>query len=195
MELRGRRIIKVSQEQVWQALNNPQILKESIAGCEDFVKTTENNYSVRVIVSVGPIKAKFQGRLLLDNLNPPNSYSLVFEGQGGMAGYAKGNAEVSLTPSEEGTVLTYLATTQVGGKLAQVGSRLIESAARKVSDDFFSVFEEKLIGAETPTLIGAEAPTSGGRSHQPNFSPPIRWLVYGTGLITSIAVLYWWLAH
>lgn len=194
MELRGHRIIKVNQKQVWEALNDPQILKESIAGCEDFIKTSENNYSVRVIVSVGPIKANFQGRLRLENINPPNSYSLVFEGQGGMAGYAKGNAEVSLTASEEGTVLAYLATTQVGGKLAQVGSRLIESAARKVSDDFFSVFEEKLIGAETPTLIGSEA-TSAGRSHQPNFSPPIQWLVYGTVLITSIASLYWWLAH
>lgn len=147
MELRGQQHIPVGREQVWKALNDPQILKECIAGCEAIDLASDNEFVVRLVAAVGPVKAKFQGRILLSDLNPPSSYKLTFEGQGGMAGFAKGGAEVSLASDNQGTLLTYVSKAQVGGKLAQVGSRLIEGAARKVAEDFFSALVNKLTKA------------------------------------------------
>lgn len=149
MELRGQHNISANQDQVWQALNDPQILKKCIAGCESIEKTGDNELAVRVVAVVGPVRAKFQGHIVLSDLAPPSSYKLTFEGQGGMAGFAKGSAVVSLQPEGQGTLLSYVVTSQVGGKLAQVGSRLIEGAARKVADDFFSTFEGILKGSDS----------------------------------------------
>lgn len=149
MELRGQHNISANQDQVWRALNDPQILKECIAGCESIDKTGDNELAVRLVAVVGPVRAKFQGRIVLSDLLPPSSYKLTFEGQGGMAGFAKGSAAVNLQPEGQGTLLSYVATSQVGGKLAQVGSRLIEGAARKVADDFFSTFEGILKGSDS----------------------------------------------
>lgn len=146
MELRGQHNISANQDQVWRALNDPQILKQCIAGCESIEKTGDNELAVRLVAVVGPVRAKFQGRIVLCDLVPPSSYRLEFEGQGGMAGFAKGSATVNLQPEGQGTLLSYVAASQVGGKLAQVGSRLIEGAARKVADDFFCAFEGILKG-------------------------------------------------
>jgi hypothetical protein len=146
MEMTGEQLIPVPQAEVWRGLNDPEVLKACIAGCESIEKVSDNEYKVSIVAAVGPVKAKFNGKLLLSDLNPPNSYSLSFEGSGGAAGFGKGGAQVSLKSESAGTRLSYSARASVGGKLAQVGSRLIDGVARKMADDFFVAFNEKLAG-------------------------------------------------
>jgi len=146
MEMTGEQLIPVPQAEVWRGLNDPEVLKACIAGCESIEKVSDNEYKVIIVAAVGPVKAKFSGKLLLSDLNPPNSYSLSFEGSGGAAGFGKGGAQVSLKSESAGTRLSYSAKASVGGKLAQVGSRLIDGVARKMADDFFVAFNEKLAG-------------------------------------------------
>jgi hypothetical protein len=146
MEMTGEQLIPVPQAEVWRGLNDPEVLKACIAGCESIEKVSDNEYKVVIVAAVGPVKAKFSGKLLLSDLNPPNSYSLSFEGSGGAAGFGKGGAQVSLKSEGAGTRLSYSAKASVGGKLAQVGSRLIDGVARKMADDFFAAFNEKVAG-------------------------------------------------
>lgn len=140
MEMTGEQRIPVPQQQVWEALNDPEILKACIAGCESITRVSDVEYKVVMTAAVGPVKAKFNGKLILGDLNPPDSYSLAFEGSGGAAGFGKGSAQVALSPDGKGTLLTYSAAATVGGKLAQIGSRLIDGVARKMADDFFVKF-------------------------------------------------------
>ena len=142
MDMTGEQLIPLPQQRVWEALNDPEVLKACIPGCESIEKVSDTEYKVAMTAAVGPVKAKFSGKLLLSDLNPPNSYSLAFEGSGGAAGFGKGGAQVSLAPEAGGTKLAYTAKATVGGKLAQVGSRLIDAASRKMADDFFSRFNE-----------------------------------------------------
>src|SRR3954469_17674410 len=146
MEMTGEQLIAVPQADVWRALNDPEILKACIPGCESIEKTSENEYRIAMTAAVGPVKAKFSGKLVLSDLQPPNSYSLAFEGSGGAAGFGKGGAHVSLQPDGAGTRLSYTAKASVGGKLAQVGSRLIDGVAKKMADDFFTAFNRKVAG-------------------------------------------------
>jgi hypothetical protein len=158
MEMTGEQLIPVPQAEVWRALNDPEVLKACIAGCESIERVSDTEYRVAMVAAVGPVKARFNGKLLLSDLNPPNSYSLSFEGSGGAAGFGKGGAQVSLKTEGTGTRLSYTATASVGGKLAQVGSRLIDGVARKMADDFFTAFNEKLAGpAARPAEAGAAA--------------------------------------
>ena len=156
MEMNGEQRIPVTQQRVWEALNDPDTLKACIPGCESIEKVSDTEYKVAVTAAIGPVKAKFNGKLLLSELNPPNSYSLAFEGSGGAAGFGKGSAQVSLAPDGDGTLLTYKANASVGGKLAQIGSRLIDAAAKKVADDFFNNFNRKFSGEPSgdETVIG-----------------------------------------
>lgn len=140
MEMTGEQRIPVPQQRVWEALNDPEILRACIAGCETITRVSDVEYKVVMTAAVGPVKARFNGRLVLGDLNPPDSYSLSFEGSGGAAGFGKGAARVALAPDGKGTLLTYKATATVGGKLAQIGSRLIDGVARKMADDFFMKF-------------------------------------------------------
>ena len=146
MEMTGEQLIPASQQQTWEALNDTGILKACIAGCESIEPAGENAYTVLMTARVGPVSAKFKGKLALNDINPPNSYSIAFEGQGGVAGFAKGGAQVQLAPAEGGasTKLTYTAKANVGGKLAQIGSRLVDAAAQKVANDFFTAFNARL---------------------------------------------------
>src|SRR5882672_7905733 len=146
MEMTGEQLIPVPQAEVWRGLNDPEVLKACIAGCESIEKVSDNEYKVSIVAAVGPVKAKFTGKLVLSDLNPPNSYSLSFEGSGGAAGFGKGGAQVSLKSESAGTRLSYSAKARVGGKLAQVGSRLIDGVAKKMADDFFLAFNQKLAG-------------------------------------------------
>jgi carbon monoxide dehydrogenase subunit G len=157
MEMTGEQLIPVPQTEVWRGLNDPEVLKACIAGCESIEKTADNEYRIALVAAVGPVKAKFSGKLVLSDLNPPNSYSLSFEGSGGAAGFGKGGAQVSLKPEGNGTRLTYSAKASIGGKLAQVGSRLIDGVARKMADDFFSAFNRKLAGGATEPARAAPA--------------------------------------
>ena len=140
----GEQLIPASQQDVWEALNDPDVLKACVPGCESITLVNPNEYQVLMTARVGPVSAKFRGRLSLSDIKPPHSYSLAFEGQGGAAGFAKGGAQVKLVPQGEQTRLIYDVKANVGGKLAQIGSRLVDAAARKVADDFFRNFNQKV---------------------------------------------------
>ena len=160
MEMSNSQFVPASQQTTWEALNDPETLKACITGCESIEKIADNEYQMAMAVKVGPVSAKFKGKMLLADLNPPTSYSLSFEGQGGGAGFAKGGAKVSLAPEEAGTRLSYTVSAQVGGKLAQIGSRLIDGAAKKMADDFFTAFVDRLRGPlvdEAPSMAGVAA--------------------------------------
>jgi carbon monoxide dehydrogenase subunit G len=141
--IEGEERIAAPIDKVWQALNDPEVLKACIPGCESLEKTSDNNMAATVVLKIGPIKATFNGEVELKNLNPPRSYTIQGEGKGGIAGFAKGGADVIL--AEDGpdtTVLKYEAKADVGGKIAQLGSRLITSTSKKLAGQFFSSFNE-----------------------------------------------------
>ena len=145
MDMNGEYHIPAPRETVWAALNDPYILKECIPGCEEIEKHSETELSAKVTTKVGPVKAKFGGKVTLSDINPPNGYTISGEGTGGVAGFAKGGAKVSLQESGDGTLLKYTAKATVGGKLAQIGSRLIDSTAKKLANEFFDKFA-KVVG-------------------------------------------------
>jgi len=144
MEMTGEQLIAAPQKVVWDALNNPQMLKTCVPGCESIEPSGDNEFQVLMVARVGPVSAKFKGKLTLSDIQPPSSYSLAFEGQGGAAGFAKGGAQVRLSPQGESTRLAYDVKASVGGKLAQIGSRLVDAAAKKVAGDFFRNFNQKV---------------------------------------------------
>ncbi|MCJ8236882.1 CoxG family protein [Peteryoungia algae] len=149
MDMQGTERIEAPVETVWLALNDPDILKQAIPGCESLEKTSDTTMAAKVVLKIGPIKAKFEGAVELQNLNPPNSYTISGEGKGGLAGFAKGGADVTLTSDGEGaTVLTYTVKAEVGGKIAQLGSRLIESTSKKLAGEFFSNFSAAVTAGE-----------------------------------------------
>ena len=155
----GEQLIQAPQQEVWKALNDPEILKACVPGCESITLVNENEYHVLMTAKIGPVSAKFRGRLSLSDIKPPNSYALFFEGQGGAAGFAKGAAQVKLTSTTaDQTKLAYDVKANVGGKLAQIGSRLIDAAAKKVADEFFSNFNKRMSSAEDSTVVMPPAP-------------------------------------
>jgi carbon monoxide dehydrogenase subunit G len=157
MELTGERLIPATPAATWAALNDPAILKDCITGCESLERTGDNAFQALVAVKVGPVSARFKGNLTMTNVNAPTSYTMVFDGQGGVAGFGKGSADVSLAPEGAQTKLSYAAKAQVGGKLAQIGSRLIDSAAAKIAEDFFTAFEARLQAAAPAAEAAPEA--------------------------------------
>lgn len=163
MDMTGEHRIPAPRETVWRALNDPEILKQAIPGCEEVVKVSDTEFTAKVTSKIGPVSAKFAGKVTLSDLDPPNGYRITGEGQGGAAGFAKGGAEVRLAPgeSEAETVLQYTVHAAVGGKLAQIGSRLVDGAARKTAEQFFGKFAEivgALAGPAPAAAPAAEAP-------------------------------------
>jgi carbon monoxide dehydrogenase subunit G len=155
MEMSGEERIPASQADTWAALNDPEMLKACVPGCESIERVANDEFQVLMVARIGPVSAKFKGKLTLSDLNPPNSYALAFEGQGGAAGFGKGSANVQLSPDGEGTLLRYQVKASVGGKLAQIGSRLVDAAARKISQDFFAAFNEKVGAKHGAAMAGA----------------------------------------
>jgi carbon monoxide dehydrogenase subunit G len=153
MEMSGEQLIPASQQDTWEALNDPEVLKVCVPGCESITRVSDNEYQVQMTAKVGPVSAKFRGRLSLSDIKPPQSYSLAFEGQGGPAGFAKGGAHVRLVPEGNKTRLRYEAKANVGGKLAQIGSRLVDAAAKKVADEFFQNFNKRMTSSEEDTVV------------------------------------------
>lgn len=151
MELTGEYTIPASREKVWQALNDPEVLAACIPGCEELEKVSDTEFKAKVKIKVGPVSIKFTGAVTLEDLDPPNGYSIVGEGKGGVAGFAKGSSKVTLDDEAGETVLRYIADAQVGGKLAQIGSRLIAGTARKLADKFFSALVETIAPGSTQT--------------------------------------------
>jgi uncharacterized protein len=179
MELTGEQLIPLPQAEVWRGLIDPGVLKASIPGCESIEKLNDTDYKVVITAAIGPVKAKFTGKLVLSDINPPNSYSLAFDGSGGAAGFSKGSAQVALTPEGRSTRLRYTTKASVGGKLAQVGSRLIDGVAAKLAEDFFARFNETLV----PRVAAPEeeAPAPAGIN-------PI-WIV--AGIIAAMLIASW----
>lgn len=141
MEFTGSQTIAATREQVWEGLNDPAVLQACIPGCEEFIGESDEAYKAVVVAKVGPVKARFKGTLVISDRDGPNGYKILGQGEGGIAGFGKMNATVALTEAEEGgTLLTYVADAQVGGKLAQIGSRLVTSVANKLAAEFFTRF-------------------------------------------------------
>lgn len=147
MDMKGEHRIPASRDKVWAALNDPEVLKASIPGCETFEKTADNAFAAKVTAKVGPVKSTFNGQVTLSDIKPPESYTISGEGKGGAAGFAKGGAKVMLRPDGEATILAYDVKADVGGKLAQLGSRLIDGTAKKMADQFFSNFAAQVTAA------------------------------------------------
>ncbi len=166
MELQGERLIPASVDTTWAALNDPEVLKACIAGCESLERTGDDTMTAVVALKVGPVSARFKGNIAMTNIQAPNGYTINFDGQGGVAGFGKGSADVALTAQgEQQTLLKYTARATVGGKMAQIGSRLIDATAAKITEDFFKAFEAHLQPAaapgEAPVAVVAAEPDAG----------------------------------
>ena len=199
MDLTGEYRIPAPRETVWAALNNPDVLKACIPGCEELNKTSDTEFVARVVAKIGPVKAGFGGKVTLSDIDPPNGYTISGEGQGGAAGFAKGGAKVRLEAVDGGaaTVLHYSADAQIGGKLAQIGSRLVEGSARKLADEFFAAFAAQ--AAAAAPAPAADQPASQPAASQPVSQPapivasatssglsPVLWII---GLVVIVAAI------
>ncbi|HEY9064304.1 MAG TPA: carbon monoxide dehydrogenase subunit G [Burkholderiaceae bacterium] len=192
MELQGERLIPAPVEATWAALNDPAILKACIAGCESLEKTGDDAYTAVVAVKVGPVSARFKGNLQLTNIAAPNGYTINFDGQGGVAGFGKGSADVKLAPDgAQATKLSYLARATVGGKMAQVGARLIDAAAAKITDDFFKAFEAQLQAAAAPAeaAVTTTAPPAAAAPERGGKVSTLWWLIAAVVVLAAIYVL------
>ena len=180
MQLISHRSVPASIETTWAALNDPETLKACIPGCESVDRTSDHEFKVAMTARVGPVSAKFNGKIALSDVVPPSSYRINFEGQGGAAGFARGEAKVALVAEQGGTRIDYSASAQVGGKLAQIGSRLVDAAATKVADEFFTRLVERLGGqAEAVPAAAAGA------------SRALWWRVGVAIAIIVLVVIYW----
>lgn len=157
MDMQGNRSLAITQQQAWDALNDPAVLKACIPGCDKVEATGENQYAVGMAVKIGPVAAKFAGKILLSDIVAPESYKINFEGQGGVAGFGKGTAEVRLTPDGTGCELDYTVHATVGGKVAQLGQRLIDGTAKSMAEDFFKRFDGAMQQAHPEAYAAREA--------------------------------------
>jgi hypothetical protein len=210
MDMTGEHRIAAPREAVWAALNDPEILRQCIAGCEEIEKSSDTEFAAKVTAKVGPVKARFGGKVTLSDMDPPNGYTITGEGSGGAAGFAKGGAKVALATDGAETVLRYTVQANVGGKLAQIGSRLIDGTARKMAEDFFGKFSELVAGQAAaaaaapepePEAVAAEAPPvtqieAVSVAEVPPATPapqgglsPLVWVV---GLVVIVGAILWY---
>ena len=207
MEMQASRQLAVTQQQAWDALNDPAVLKVCIPGCDKVEASGENQYAIGMALKIGPVSAKFKGNIELSDIQPPVSYKLTFEGQGGPAGFGKGSAAVVLTPNDTGCELAYSVQASVGGKVAQLGQRLIDGAAKSMAEDFFKRFDlemQKQHPEAYAARVAAEAAQTGSTTavnaakvaHKtaPVDSTAIagipRW-IWMLGATVALAVSYW----
>ncbi len=186
MDMTGEERIAAPRTRVYEALNDVEILKRSIPGCEEIEKTSETEMTAKVVVKVGPVKAKFTGEVTLSDLNPPEGYTISGQGKGGPAGFAKGGAKVRLETDGSDTVLHYEVHAEVGGKLAQIGGRLIDSTAKKLAGQFFTNFSA-IVGAPEDGGQAGEAPASS--SAQDSGQNRYRLIVWGAAAVIAAALV------
>lgn len=189
MEFVGEHVIPAAIDKVWAGLNDPESLRRSIPGCTEMLQTGDSEFTASVVVRVGPVSATFKGKVELSDLDPPNGYTLSGRGQGGPAGFVKGSAKIRLTAEGDGTRLAYVADVDVGGKLASVGGRLIQSVAKKNAEDFFSGFSSVVTGGKAPSeeqWPGARGAATPGGSYAGGghiaLIDRVAWLLVGTAL-------------
>ena len=189
MDMQGSRTLAVTQQQAWDALNNPEVLKACIPGCESIEPSGENAYALVNAIKVGPVSAKFKGNIQLADIQAPSSYTLNFEGNGGAAGFGKGSAKVTLTPQDAGCELGYIVHASVGGKIAQVGQRLIDGVAKSMAESFFKRFDEEMQSRhpapEVPPAdasTGAVAKIPGGEAGVP------AWVWIAVAIVVVVAI-------
>jgi uncharacterized protein len=196
MELNGSTVIAQPKEKVWAALNNELILQQCITGCEAMERIDENSMSARLGIKLGPVRAKFNGQVSMSNVRPLEGYTLTFEGSGGAAGFAKGSSNVALATVDAGTQVSYTVNASVGGKLGQIGGRMIDAAAKSMADDFFAAFGKALetkvaepaaINGASPLTATAETPVAG------TSSPPAK-IAITTPAPTDDSRMFWFLA-
>lgn len=144
MDMQGNRQLAITQQQAWEALNDPAVIQACIPGCDKMEASGDNQYAVALALKIGPIAAKFTGKISLNDIVVPSSYTIAFDGQGGVAGFGKGTAQVKLLANPQGCELGYLVHASVGGKVAQLGQRLIDGAAKSMAEDFFKRFDEAM---------------------------------------------------
>jgi carbon monoxide dehydrogenase subunit G len=198
MEMSGEYRIPAPRQTVWQALNDPDVLGRCIPGCESIEKTSETEMSAVVQAKVGPVSARFTGAVTLEDIDPPNGYTLRGEGKGGVAGFARGAAKVALADDGDGTLLTYKLDATVGGKLAQVGARLVAGTVKKMADEFFGTFSSLVAGPtqaapEAPPAEAPEPPAAPAEAAAPPARMEKSWgspFAIGILVIAAILVLY-----
>jgi carbon monoxide dehydrogenase subunit G len=201
MEMSGERSIPAARERVWAALNDPDVLRTSLTGCKSLLRRDDTTFRGTAMVRVGPVSASFSGDIKLLDVKPPSSYRIEASGLGGAAGFAKGSADVALTEASEGTLLSFSVKAEIGGKLAQLGTRLLDATAKQMTDQFFDRFTEAvtrpapmMIETQQAPLVSVEPPTS-GRLVRPSLGdgltlfglPPLFWV--GTAIFLFIFVM------
>jgi len=195
MDMQGNRHLAVTQQEAWDALNDPEVLKTCIPGCDKVEATGENQYALGMAVKIGPVSARFSGKIQLADVQPPTSYTLNFEGQGGAAGFGKGTAKVNLSPGTEGGCeLAYSAQAQVGGKIAQVGQRLVDGVAKSMAEDFFRRFDEEMqrrhpSAAPAEAAAGTAATASAPAAAPAKRMPAWVWVLFAAVIVLGLLLL------
>ncbi|MCF8467093.1 MAG: carbon monoxide dehydrogenase subunit G [Sneathiella sp.] len=199
MQMSGEELISASREKVWGALNDPDILRQAIPGCQTVEKDSDTTFTATVKVKVGPVSANFKGNVTLSNVDAPNGYTITGEGKGGAAGFGKGSADITLKEADNGTLLSYNVEASVGGKMAQIGSRLIDGTAKKLASEFFTNFNQ-LVSAPTGAAAGdqieetimveekAEAPPPAEKAPTPDWMRPI--ILIPLGIVAALILYY-----
>ncbi|VAW10478.1 Carbon monoxide oxidation accessory protein CoxG [hydrothermal vent metagenome] len=192
MKMSGEHVINAGREAVWEALNDPAVLKDCIPGCQEITKISDTEMQAVVLAKVGPVKAKFKGKIKLSDLDPPNGYTITGEGSGGAAGFAKGGAKVALEDVGGKTRLTYEVDAQIGGKLAQIGQRLIDGTAKKMAGDFFTKFAARFEAPVTveeavDEMVAEAAPDMADIDRRADASQKWLWILAGLAVLGMVA--------
>ena len=194
MDMQGKRQLAITQQQAWDALNDPAVLKACIPGCDKVEPTGDNQFAIGMALKIGPVSAKFSGKITLSDINPPAGYKINFEGQGGPAGFGKGDSTVTLTPNAQGCELAYTVHASVGGKIAQLGQRLIDGAAKSMAEDFFKRFDGEMQrqypdAYAAKAVIGDVSSTHAGLEEKADASNT-KWVI-GAALAFALAFAVW----
>ena len=194
MDMQGSRQLAITQQQAWDALNDPTVLKACIPGCDKVEPSGDNQYSIGMSLKIGPVSAKFSGKITLSDINPPVSYKINFEGQGGPAGFGKGDSAVTLTPNTDGCELAYTVHASVGGKIAQLGQRLIDGVAKSMAEDFFKRFDDEMQrqypDAYVAKMVMGDVSTVYGGLEEKSDASNTKWVI-GAGLAFGLAFAVW----
>mgnify|MGYP002153137216 CR=1 FL=1 len=192
MEMSGEFRIPASREKVWEALNDPEVLKSVIPGCQELIKVSETELTAKVQTRVGPVSATFTGKVTLSDINPPSSYKISGEGQGGVAGFANGEATVTLSDDGDGTLLRYESHAAVGGKLAQVGQRVIKGASDKLTGEFFTRFSNAVANAPAEAAEQAVETPAEAAATPEAATPSLAPWAWGAAVLAFVVALLWY---